>query len=156
MTRLVAALGAAALVAASGAAVASASPSPSPSSSVRLKLVERQVGEHFIDLGRHGLSPGDHNVVRSQILNTDGKVVGRGDIDCVVTGAHKQLGGLCHVVITLPDGQIAGEAAFGRSGSSRYGAIVGGTRRYAGMSGQTIVDTSGSDAHEPFTVELSR
>jgi hypothetical protein len=152
MKRLLLVAGAATVLAASGGAVASAS----SEHSIHMQLVERQVGQHFIDVGRRGLSPGDHNVVRSQVLDIDGKVVGRADIDCIITGARKQLGGLCNVVITLPDGQIAGEAAFGRSGASRYGAITGGTQRYAGMSGQTIVDTSGSDAHEPFTVELSR
>jgi hypothetical protein len=152
MTRGIAVLGAAALLAASGAAVASAS----PDRSLRLNLVERQVGEHFVDSGRHGLSAGDRNVVRSQILDTAGRVVGRGDIDCVVTGVGRHLGGICQIVITLPDGQIAGESAFGRSGASRYGAIVGGTRRYAGMRGQSIVDTRGSDRHEAFRLVLSR
>lgn len=151
MKRLIAVLGAAALLAASAAAA-----SASSEQSVRLRLVERQVGVHFVDTGKRGLSPGDHNIVRSQILDIRGRVVGRGDFDCVITGVGKQLGGICNVVMTLRDGQIAGESAFDRTGSSRYGAITGGTRRYAGMRGETIVDTTGTDEHEPFTVVLSR
>jgi hypothetical protein len=152
MNRLPAILGAAALLAASTGAVASAS----TDHTIRLELVERQVGQHLVDTGKRGLSPGDRNVVRSQVLDTHGHVVGRMDIDCVITGVKRQLGGLCNVVITLKDGQIAGTGSFGRSGASRYGAITGGSRRYAGMRGQTIVDTTGTDAHEPFTVVLSR
>jgi hypothetical protein len=143
---------AAAALAGSGGAIASAS----TEQAVHLNLVERQVGVHFVDVGKRGLSAGDHNVVRSQILDTSGRVIGRMDIDCVVTGVGKQLGGLCHGVMTLPDGQIVGEFAFDRSGSSRYEALLGGTRRYAGMRGEAVVDTSGSDEHEAFTVELSR
>jgi hypothetical protein len=90
------------------------------------------------------------------MLDTAGRVVGRGDIDCVVTGARKQLGGICTIVITLPDGQIDSEFAWDRSGSSRYGAIVGGTGRYAGMRGQTTADAGGTDQHEAFTLVLSR
>jgi hypothetical protein len=141
------------LLAASGGAVASASPAEQ---SIHLSLVERQVAQRLVDTGKPGLSMGDHNIVRSQILDTAGHVVGRGDIDCVLTGVGSHLGGLCTIVITLPDGQIAGEGAFGRSGASRFGAIVGGTRRYAGMRGQSVADTGGSDAHEAFTIDLSR
>jgi hypothetical protein len=152
MNRLVPVLGAAAILAASTGAVASAS----SNHAIRLELVERQVGQHLVDTGKRGLSPGDRNIVRSQILDANGRLVGRADIDCVITGVGRQLGGLCSIVITLKDGQIAGTSSFGRSGASRYGAITGGSQRYAGMRGQTIVDTSGSDAHEPFTVVLSR
>jgi hypothetical protein len=152
MKRAALVAGATLLLAASGTAAASAS----PEQSIHLSLVERQVAEHFVDTGRHGLSMGDHNIVRSQILDTAGHVVGRGDIDCVLTGVGRHLGGVCTIVLTLHDGQIAGEGAFGRSGASRYGAVVGGTRRYAGMRGQSVVDTSGSDAHEAFTIDLSR
>jgi hypothetical protein len=146
------ALAAATLLVASGGSSASAA----PEHSVRLSLVEHQVGERFLDTGKRGVSPGDRNIVRSRILDTSGRAVGRADIDCVVTGTGRQLGGLCDVVITLPDGQLVGEFAFDRSGSSHYQAITGGTRRYAGMRGQAIIDTGGSDTHEPFTVELSR
>jgi hypothetical protein len=152
MNRLLPVLGAAALLAGTTGAVASAS----TDHTIRLRLVERQVGQHLVDTGKRGLSPGDRNVVRSQILDTNGHRVGRADIDCLVTGVGKQLGGICTIVITLKDGQIAGTSAFGRSGASRYGAITGGTQRYAGMRGQSIVDASGTDAHEPFTVVLSR
>jgi hypothetical protein len=129
---------------------------PAPPQTIHLSLAEHVVAEHFVDTGKHGLSAGDRNVVRSQIVDDGGKVVGRADIDCVVTGTGKQLGGLCHVVITLRDGQLVGEFAWDRSGSSRYQAIVGGTRRYAGMRGEAVADVNGTDDHEAFTVDLTR
>ena len=111
---------------------------------------------HFIDTGKRGLSAGDRNVIRSEILDTQGRHAGRMDADCVVTGIGKQLGGVCHGVLTLPDGQLVSQFAFDRSGSTRYQAIVGGTRAYAGMRGQAIVETDGSDEIEKFTIELDR
>ena len=145
-------LAAAALLAGAGTAAASAA----PEHAVSMTLGEREVAQHFIDTGKHGVSAGDRNVVRSQVLNDAGKVIGRFDVDCVVTGTGKQLGGLCHGVITLPDGQLVGEFAFDRSGSARYQAIVGGTRAYAGMRGQATVETGGNDPVEKFTIELDR
>ena len=138
-----------------GAASLSASPSASPVVQ-RLHLVERIQHQQFLDLGKHGQSAGDRLVTRSDILDTKGHVIGRADIDCVITGVQRHLGGLCHTVVTLPDGQLVSEFAWGRSGASRYAAIDGGTGKYAGAHGQTIADPSGSDKHEPFVVELMR
>jgi hypothetical protein len=138
-----------------GGSAASARPAHPPAKTIRMHLVERQVGEHFIDTGKHGLSAGDRNIVNSDILNTRGVVVGRADIDCVITGVGKRLGGVCTGVMTLPHGQIVGQMAFDRSGSNPVQAITGGTGRYEHMTGHALVDTNGSDQHEPFTVVLT-
>jgi hypothetical protein len=119
-----------------------------------LALVERIEHQQFVDTGKRGPSPGDHNVVRSDVLDHAGKRVGRLDLDCVITGVGRNMGGLCHGVLTLKEGQLVSEFAFGRSGATRVAAIVGGTGAYAGARGVSIVDTHGSDSHEPFTVEL--
>jgi hypothetical protein len=144
-----------AAVAAVAATTAPSHANPAPKT-IRMHLVERQIGEHFVDTGKPGLSAGDRNIVNSQILNTHGAVVGRADIDCVITGTKSRMGGSCTGVLTLPGGQVVGQMAFGRSGSNRFQAITGGTGRYEHMTGMAIVDTSGTDSHEPFTVELSR
>src|SRR5690242_626863 len=153
MHKLLPALAAVAAVAATAAATSQATPAPK---SIRMHLVERQVGEHFIDNGRRGLSAGDRNIVNSQILNARGAVVGRADIDCVITGTKRRMGGACTAVLTLPGGQVVGQMAFDRSGSNPVQAVTGGTGRYEHMTGQALVDTSGTDSHEPFTLELSR
>jgi hypothetical protein len=147
---------AAVLVVAGGAAgaVLASSSTSTPRPLLRIHLIEREAGGRFVDTGKKGLSVGDQQIGRSDILDLRGKLVGRMDGVCTVTGVGKQLGGVCHGVVTLRGGQIAGEFAWGRSGSSRLQAIVGGTGRYAGARGQFVVDTSGSDAHEPFTIEL--
>jgi hypothetical protein len=118
--------------------------------------VERLADEHFTDLGRHGVSVGDHNVIRSDVLNPHGKLVGRLDADCTITGIGSKIGGLCHGAMTLPGGQLVVEFAWGRSGSTTLQAILGGTGKYEGARGQAIVDIHGSDSHETFVVELLR
>jgi hypothetical protein len=143
--------GAAALLIAGAGASTAATPLPS----LRMHLVEREAGVHFVDTGKRGLSAGDRNVIRSEILDPQGHHAGRGDIDCVVTGVGKHLGGVCHGVLTLADGQIVAEFAWDRTGTATRQAIVGGTGRYLGMRGQAVVDTSGSDEREPFTIELT-
>jgi hypothetical protein len=153
MHKLLPALAAVAAVAATAAATSHANPAPK---TIRMHLVERQVGEHFIDTGRRGLSAGDRNIVNSQILNTHGAVIGRADIDCVITGTKRRMGGSCTGVLTLPGGQVVGQMAFDRSGSNPVQAITGGTGRYEHMTGQALVDTNGTDSHEPFTLALSR
>jgi hypothetical protein len=121
---------------------------------LRLNLVERIASQHFVDLGKHGPSVGDHNVTRSDVLDPSGARVGRADIDCTLTGVGRNMGGLCHGVVTLRDGQIVSEFAFGPSGGTRVAAVVGGTGAYAGARGVSIVDVHGTDEHEPFTIEL--
>ena len=120
----------------------------------RIHLVERVTGGGFVDTGRKGLSVGDEQIDRSDVLDRNGRVVGRLDGVCTITGVGKDLGGVCNGVLTLEEGQLAGAFAWGRSGSSHRQAIVGGTGRYAGARGQFLVDTNGTDKHEDFTVEL--
>jgi hypothetical protein len=127
---------------------------PTHHAAQRISLVERQTNEQFIDVGNRGLSVGDHNVIRSDILNPSGKIVGRMDADCIVTGTGAKLGGLCHGAMTLPGGQLIAEFAWGRFGSTRLQAILGGTGKYEGAHGQAIVDSRGSDSREAFVVEL--
>jgi hypothetical protein len=122
----------------------------------RIHLVEREAGGRFIDTGPKGLSAGDQQIGRSDVLDTKGHLVGRLDGVCTVTGVRHHLGGICHGVLTLADGQIAGEFAWGHSGSAHRQAIVGGTGRYRGARGQFVVDTKGTDQHEDFTVVLLR
>lgn len=136
-----------------GAVVAS---TPRSQVSERIHLVEREAGGKLVDTGKKGLSVGDQQIGRSDILDTHGKRVGRLDGVCTITGVGRKLGGVCNGVLTLPDGQIAGDFAWGRSGSSDRQAIVGGTGRYANARGQFVVDTNGTNAHEDFTVELVR
>jgi hypothetical protein len=49
----------------------------------------------------------------------------------VITATERRMGGSCTGVLTLPGGQVVGQM-------------------------QALPDTSGTDSHEPFTLELSR
>jgi hypothetical protein len=131
-----------------------ATAAPSEHAPLRIHLVEREAGGQFIDTGEKGLSVGDQQVGRSDVLDTKGRRVGRLDGVCTITGVGRALGGLCSGVLTLRDGQIAGQFAWGHSGSSHLQAVVGGTGRYAGARGQFVVDTNGTDEREDFTVVL--
>lgn len=152
-TILLVAAGALATAAVGEGAVIASTPG-SPRVVQRIRLVEREAGGRFVDEGRKGLSVGDRQIVRSDVLDPRGGLVGRFDAVCTVTGVGTALGGVCQGVLTLKGGQLAGSFAWGRSGSSRLQAIVGGTGRYAGARGQFVVDTSGTERREPFTVEL--
>jgi hypothetical protein len=145
---------AAALVVAAAGEGAVVASTPRSHVAQRIHLVEREAGGKFVDTGKKGLSVGDQQVGRSDILDPQGRVVGRMDGVCTITGIGRNLGGMCTGVVTLHGGQIAGEFAWGRSGSSRLQAIVGGTGRYAGARGQFVVDVNGTDRHEDFWIEL--
>src|SRR5215468_4104743 len=94
VTVLSAALAAAATLALGASSLAAATNGPRMTQ--RLALVERIMHQQFVDTGKRGPSPGDHNVVRSDVLDRAGKRVGRLDLDCVITGVGRNMGGLCH------------------------------------------------------------
>ena len=128
--------------------------SPSAQITKRITLAERIAGQQFVDVGKKGPSVGDHNVVRSDALDASGKVVGRIDLDCTITGVAAHMGGLCTGVLTLPGGQLVSTFAWDGTGSATKQAITGGTGAYEDARGQMVVDVNGTDKHERFTVEL--
>ena len=118
----------------------------------RMTLVERELQVRNIDQGKRGISQGDRIVITSAMLDTAGHRVGRADFVCTVTGSGRNKGGLCQGALTLADGQVTGQFAFGRSGESRTQAITGGTGKYEGASGQFVV--SEGKRGESVVVEL--
>jgi hypothetical protein len=129
--------------------------SPAKQAVTRINLVEREVTVNFVDQGKDGPGLGDRMTIKSDILDLKGRRVGRGDFSCNATGEGEHGGGICQGVVTLPGGQLTGQWAFGRSGSTRLQAIVGGTGKYEGVRGQFIVTTT-NGAVEPFVIELVR
>jgi hypothetical protein len=129
--------------------------SPHQSRVRRIKLIEHHPHATFVDTGKPGPSPGDRNVINAEVLNPHGHQIGHLGFDCTVTSADKPIQGVCHGALTLPDGQISGESAFGPSGEAHRQAITGGTRHYRGARGQFLVGKdSGRGTH--VTVELLR
>jgi len=150
---VVAALAAAAILAIVVSSVLASSPGQSRVK--RIKLIEHHPQATFVDTGKQGPSPGDRNVISAEVLNTKGHQIGRFGFDCTVTSAARPIAGVCHGVVTLPNGQITGESGFGPSGEAHRQAITGGTRHYRGARGQFLVGKdTGSGTH--VTVQLIR
>jgi hypothetical protein len=106
------------------------------SSSKRLVLVEHELAAPTLDLGKHGFSSLDRQTITSEILDLQGKVVGRLDDDCAITAVGKRAGAVCSYAITLTDGQLVGTRfdAFGPAEALQ--PITGGSGAYAGARGQ--------------------
>ena len=123
----------------------------------RIHLVEREVSVHNINIGPKSFGPGDRHLIRSTILNTHGRAIGRADFECTVTDGGRGLGGICLASLRLPGGQVVGQFSFGlgKAGSPSRQAITGGTGRYEGAHGQFIIGRETS-AKTPFVIELVR
>jgi hypothetical protein len=119
----------------------------------RINLSERELQVRNIDQGKHGISQGDGIVIMSEMLDANRHRVGRADFVCTVTGSGRNKGGLCQGAITLADGQLTGQFAFGASGFSSNQAITGGTGSYEGARGQFVL-AEGKDGLESVVVEL--
>jgi hypothetical protein len=102
----------------------------------RLVYVERELAAPTLDLGKHGFSPLDRQTITSEILDLQGKLVGRLDDDCAITAVGRRAGALCSYAITLPGGQLVGTRfdAFGPGEALQ--PITGGSGTYTGARGQ--------------------
>lgn len=151
-----------ALAAAAGAAVALAAAGASPAAVhgrphvlQQIRLVERQLASPTADLGKHGFGPLDRQTITSDILDPNGKQVGRFDADCGITAGGKRAGAVCSGILTLSGGQLAIEDFFPLAGGpDQPQAIVGGTGAYEGARGE--IRFTGPEKHglTPFEVEL--
>jgi len=119
----------------------------------RMSLFERELQVRNIDQGKRGISQGDGIVIMSEMLDANRHHVGRADFVCTVTGSGRNKGGVCQGAVTLADGQLTGQWAFGASGWSSTQAITGGTGKYEGARGQFVL-ADGKDGLESVTVEL--
>jgi hypothetical protein len=90
-------------------------------------------------------APGDGFILRSKLINGDGRRVGTLDINCTeVFGNRSQ----CVGTFSLPGGTITGSALVPNNGNApTHIAISGGTGRYAHVSGQGISYTTGQNTN---------
>lgn len=113
-----------------------AAPSASAVGQHRIAVTEK---DNFTsqDLGRKGLSVGDH-LVYSAVLRKSGKKVGGGGGDCVLLSGTTDKTALYHCLGTYRFGAatLTAQGFFdtGSNGEQRW-AITGGTGRYAGAHG---------------------
>jgi hypothetical protein len=96
-------------------------------------LIERQVSQHFVDLGAAGLSVGDHAVFRS-VFRTPGRAQA-GDINVVCTLVRKAVVH-CDATARLHDGTLELSGLFNITSPDVRLAIIGGTGAFDRAHGQ--------------------
>jgi hypothetical protein len=140
MLRIVLIAAVVATVVGAGAAVG-ATGSPDITRAVTITVFVKQSSSTHLDLGTHGLSAGDEDVIAAPLYDRSGVRVGR--VDDVLTFTKVTASGsgsaLDRFTATLGDGQIVADGAFAFSGGSppnASSAVTGGTGRYANVRGQ--------------------
>jgi hypothetical protein len=152
MRRFYRLLAIAAALAAAGAFIGWTSAASTGPATVR--VIDRQFAYTRVDLGRHGLSPGDSEVITTRIFNrkVTTKPIGSGRFICTFTNG---LNRTCIVTVTLPRGQLVA------SGGVRYRqfyelAVVGGTGLYDNARGTlTVIRTTKRPTREILYFRLS-
>jgi allene oxide cyclase-like protein len=96
-------------------------------------LIERQVSQHFVDLGAAGLSVGDHAVFRSVFTTPRGAKAGDVNVVCTLvskTAAH------CAATATLHGGTLELSGLLNITSPDVQLAIIGGTGAFDRARGQ--------------------
>jgi len=117
-----------------------------------LRFVQVQASEHFVDTLPRGPSPGDMDIITTNLL-MGGKVVGHGRIVGVATD-------LPNVEFfrtdTLPGGHISSLDTHSEAGKTEEVAIVGGTGAYRNARGYiTITNPTAKQVGVVFTITTS-
>lgn len=112
-----------------------------------IRVVERQFGYTRVDVGRHGLSPGDSEVVMTRIFNkrVTMKPIGSARYICTFADGMNRV---CTATVSLPKGQLVaiGNVRFRQFYSL---AIVGGTGLYNdGRGTLTVIRTTSKPTRE--------
>jgi hypothetical protein len=119
-----------------------------------IRVVDRQFRYTRVDIGRHGLSPGDSEVITTLVFNRKltTRPIGSGRFICTFTNG---LNRTCIVTVTLPRGQLVA------SGALRYRqfyelAVVGGTGLYDNARGTvTVIRTTRHPTREILLFRLT-
>jgi hypothetical protein len=153
---LAATFGGVAAALALGASNLAAAPTTHTRTLQRLTFVERELASPTVDLGKHGFTPLDRQVIASEILDLQGHPVGRLDSDCGITAAGKRAGAVCSSVITFKNGQIVGTRFASLTGpDTAPQPITGGSGAYLGANGQ-IRPLHKTKLGLEFAIELTR
>ena len=119
-----------------------------------VRVVDRQFGYTRVDIGPHGLSPGDSEVITTRVFNrkVTSRPIGSGRFICTFTNG---LNRTCIVSVTLPRGQLVA------SGGVRYRqfyelAVIGGTGLYDNARGtMTVIRTTRNPTREILLFRLA-
>jgi hypothetical protein len=119
-----------------------------------VRVIDRQFSYTRVDTGRHGLSPGDSEIITTRIFNrkVTRKPIGSGRFICTFTNG---LNRTCIVTVALPKGQLVA------TGGVRYRqfyelAVVGGTGLYDNARGTlTVIRTTRNPTREILLFRLA-
>jgi hypothetical protein len=117
-----------------------------------LTVLAKTLEARVVDLAPRGASQGDMRVVNATLYNATGKEkVGRFDLVCVSTdpadkSAEKYHMAQCTYTFTLPGGEISVQGLNAYPNLSELpprgvNAITGGTEKYAGVQGESRLET---------------
>jgi allene oxide cyclase len=114
--------------------------STSATAATTLTVIEHEVGEHFVDVGKSGLNPGDYFTFHSPIYDsTDTNRVGKDNGSCIRTSNKKGTWECAGTTLLESDAtSITLEGAFYDTGKTTQ-AITGGTGTYEGASGSVDI-----------------
>jgi hypothetical protein len=128
------AIGASMLLTGSGAASAT-----SGSTDRVVRVSERQISNHFIDLGKKGFSIGDEFLFTSAVFQ-GGNRVGLTDGSCKIMDRNRAL---CVIATTIRGDQLTGTGTLNLQATTFDFPVSGGTGQFAGMSGYVHVHDTG-------------
>jgi hypothetical protein len=122
-------------VAAAPVALAGAGTGPA-----QISITDRQTKHVVVDLGAHGASPGDLEIIRQSLYNrrVTSKAIGTADIVCTTLVAKRRM---CTGSYSLPKGTIVTSGSIGNRLLYEL-AIVGGTELYDNARGSLVVTTT--------------
>jgi hypothetical protein len=110
----------------------------------------------FVDNAPHGRRPstGDVLVFSNPLVSATGARRGTLRASCTITGSSaKATPALCYGVYAFKEGQLAAVVSTANlSGKTTEGAIIGGTRAYAGARGSFSSTTTKTGANDTITL----
>lgn len=108
-----------------------------------LRLTEVVASTSFDDLGAKGTSIGDRLAFKTALKDGTGKQVGFGAADCLRVSGTSDANGLAQCLETfhVRGGDVVASGIYNFAAKSNHWAIVGGTGRYRGASGQVDFTT---------------
>jgi hypothetical protein len=136
------------------AAQADVDPAKSHNDVLTLAVDFRPFPENFVDLGEPGPGIGDQLVFQDDLMDLAGRHVGVEGGTCVITAALPngfQIA--CLGTISLADGQISYQGLVSNA-PTKLLAVVGGTGRYRGASGEATLVELGHDDAGTLTVSI--
>jgi hypothetical protein len=119
-----------------------------------IRIVDRQFAYTRVDLGRHGLSPGDSEIITTRLFNRKitERPIGSGRFVCTFTNGFNRT---CIATISLPKGQLVASGDF-RFRQFYNLAVTGGTGLYDNARGTlTVIRTTRRPRREILLVRLA-